>query len=170
MSNSFLFFSARSVASVAAACLQYCSISHTHAHSTAMSLLRLSSRVQSRLSTSLIRCTVQPSTAAATIVQHGSCGAIRPSSLPSTLPTRSFSLRSGPSSTHSRPASFAVPAYNAVTTGDAGTKEWRMWMEAEGKRISVWHDIPLMAKGASHQQLLFNYVNEIPRGSDIQHL
>lgn len=40
-----------------------------------------------------------------------------------------------------------------------------MFVQRGGKDVSAWHDIPLLAQGSSSQQLLFHYVNEIPRGT-----
>lgn len=51
-------------------------------------------------------------------------------------------------------------------TGNEGTKEWRMRFQTSldgHKQISPWHDIPL-GFYVKNNELLFNYVNEIPKG------
>lgn len=57
------------------------------------------------------------------------------------------------------------------TNGDRDTKEWRLFYEttklgdetSDLKNISPWHDIPLAFKN-DKEELIFNYVNEIPKG------
>lgn len=44
--------------------------------------------------------------------------------------------------------------------GEAGTFEWRVFVEEKGKQVSPWHDIPLRAEGG-----LLNAIIEIPKES-----
>lgn len=82
-------------------------------------------------------------------------------------PLASFSARSGPATPHHspRPTSFASESYSHRTVGEWGTRDWRMFLQRGGKDVSAWHDIPILAQGSNGQQLLFHYVNEIPRGT-----
>lgn len=77
-----------------------------------------------------------------------------------------FSMRSGPDTPHTsvRPSSFASAAYTSRSSGPSGSNEWRLFLQLQGKDVSAWHDIPLLAQGSSSKQLLFNYINEIPKG------
>lgn len=42
--------------------------------------------------------------------------------------------------------------------GEANTKEYRQFVQHEGKDVSAWHDIPLQNEDGS-----FNFVCEIPK-------
>ena len=42
--------------------------------------------------------------------------------------------------------------------GEADTKEYRQFVQHEGKDVSAWHDIPLQNEDGS-----FNFVCEIPK-------
>jgi inorganic pyrophosphatase len=85
-------------------------------------------------------------------------------------PSAPLSIRTGPPTPHhstraSATKSVAKEAYRGRTSGEKGTLEWRHHMQHGGRDISAWHDIPLMSDESSANQLLFNYVNEIPRGT-----
>ena len=45
-----------------------------------------------------------------------------------------------------------------MVQGAADTKEYRQFVQHEGKDISAWHDIPLQNEDGS-----FNFVCEIPK-------
>jgi len=81
---------------------------------------------------------------------------------------RSLSLRSGPDTPHRAPATPVTGAISVREVGKRGTNEWRMQFTRDGKDISPWHDIPLLADGSTARQLLFNYINEIPKESVAQ--
>jgi hypothetical protein len=45
-----------------------------------------------------------------------------------------------------------------------GTPEYRvLFFDKSNKRISPWHDIPLIAGTASDGSTILNFINEIPR-------
>ena len=136
-----------------------------------MSIIRHTIRRVKAATNQFVRPTTIPTTNASLPMHTPSVpvvsAAVAP--MPSPTPVAHLSMRSGPTTPHS-PAtqSFAQPNYSSYEDGGAfGTKEWRLRMKsAEGKDISMWHDIPLLAQGSSHLQLLFNYINEIPKGSE----
>lgn len=76
-------------------------------------------------------------------------------------------MRTGPSTPHHsvKPASFALPAYSTRETGQRDTLDWRLHVTLEGRDVSPWHDVPLLAPGSTAAQLLFSYINEIPKGA-----
>jgi len=53
--------------------------------------------------------------------------------------------------------SFVRSATTTSVTGAAGTTEYRVFFNDNGKVISPWHDIPLKSGD------FFNFVNEIPK-------
>ena len=53
--------------------------------------------------------------------------------------------------------SFVRSATTTSVTGAAGTTEYRVFFNDNGKAISPWHDIPLKSGD------FFNFVNEIPK-------
>jgi len=52
--------------------------------------------------------------------------------------------------------------YGVVHSGDANTTSYRLYLEQDGKTISYFHDVPLVADAANN---IFNMVVEIPRGT-----
>lgn len=54
--------------------------------------------------------------------------------------------------------------YSTTTTGEANTLAWRMFYQnADGKKISPFHDIPLVA---NEEKGTYNMVCEIPKGTN----
>jgi len=49
----------------------------------------------------------------------------------------------------------------ATPVGDPATDKFRVFLERDGKRISFWHDVPLVANGPLGH---YNMIVEIPRG------
>merc|ERR1719424_2119446 len=76
------------------------------------------------------------------------------------LSTRSLFTVSQRGSFQRIPASRAFTSWTTVDDGSFETLEYRMVYEQDGKRVSPWHDIPLRAGNG-----LYNYVNEIPKGT-----
>lgn len=53
--------------------------------------------------------------------------------------------------------------YDKRKTGDPGTRDFRVYITADGNLVSPWHEIPLFA---SDEPGLVNMVVEIPRWSN----
>jgi inorganic pyrophosphatase len=53
-------------------------------------------------------------------------------------------------------------SYSAVHQGQPETLEYRIYLEKDGKRISPWNDIPLVA---DPEKKLYSFVAEIPKNS-----
>jgi hypothetical protein len=45
-----------------------------------------------------------------------------------------------------------------------GTESFRVFQTLDNKKLSLWHDIPLVAGKSETGDYVFNYVNEITRG------
>ena len=58
---------------------------------------------------------------------------------------------------HKLKVSLVRQMATSISSGEAGTTDFRVFFKEEDKDISPWHDIPLKADG------LFNFVNEIPK-------
>jgi len=54
-------------------------------------------------------------------------------------------------------------SFTTVNAGEVETTTFRVFFEKEGKRISPWHDIPLVH---DVNKKIFNYICEIPRGTN----
>merc|ERR1719454_1816581 len=51
-----------------------------------------------------------------------------------------------------------TPVYTAEDAGEPNTFEFRKFLTADGRRVSYWHDVPLLAADG-----VYNAVIEIPR-------
>jgi inorganic pyrophosphatase len=51
-------------------------------------------------------------------------------------------------------------SYTAVEKGEADSFDYRVFVEEKGKKVSVWHDVPLYAESGN-----LNFVVEIPKES-----
>ncbi|CCW68846.1 unnamed protein product [Phytomonas sp. Hart1] len=68
---------------------------------------------------------------------------------------------------------YQLPSFLSFTKGNLGTKEWRLFLKCmnNGHFVSAWHDIPRCPVYCGNgnkdpkSDLIFTYVNEIPRGS-----
>jgi len=58
--------------------------------------------------------------------------------------------------------SHAQLAVSAVPNGDPSTDKFRVFFESNGKKVSPWHDLPLVADAEKH---IYNAIIEIPRGT-----
>jgi len=56
--------------------------------------------------------------------------------------------------------------YKAREENTKGTMEYRVFVEENGKTISPWHDIPLIAGKSAENETVFNFLSEIPRGTN----
>lgn len=123
-----------------------------------MSLIRAVAATRARLSSaaagSIIRLSRPVASVGSSSPVSSVCAAVR----------RPLSMRSGPATPHSQPPPADTTPYTTREDGAFGSNAWRMHLNANGKDLSFWHDIPLLAPGSSHTQLLFHYVNEIPKG------
>jgi len=59
------------------------------------------------------------------------------------------------------PHSFTPREHNSK-----GTMDYRVYVDENKKQISAWHDIPLLAGKSEHDEMIFNFLCEIPRGTN----
>jgi len=60
-------------------------------------------------------------------------------------------------------AASSVASYKPVSVGSEGTLEFRVFVEKDGKRVSPWHQIPLVANA---DKKTYHFFCEIPRGTN----
>eukprot|EP01102_Stenamoeba_stenopodia_P020746 TRINITY_DN8206_c0_g1_i1.p1 TRINITY_DN8206_c0_g1~~TRINITY_DN8206_c0_g1_i1.p1 ORF type:complete len:331 (+),score=61.75 TRINITY_DN8206_c0_g1_i1:28-993(+) len=66
-----------------------------------------------------------------------------------------------------RNMSTTAPKYYAKEEGQRDTKEYRVFItDSQGKKIAPWHDVPLFASSKGFEGNTFNFLNEIPRGTN----
>jgi len=54
--------------------------------------------------------------------------------------------------------------YGVIHSGDENTTDYRLYITRDGKPISIFHDIPLVAREENGERI-FNFIVEIPRGT-----
>lgn len=63
--------------------------------------------------------------------------------------------------------STATGHYRVKEEGQKDTKEYRVYVcDSQGNKITPWHDVPLIASAKGFEGNLFNFLNEIPRGTN----
>jgi len=59
---------------------------------------------------------------------------------------------------------FQPKPYQEVVISEQGKLEYRVFQTFEGKKQSLWHDVPLVAGKSETGDYVFNYISEITRG------
>lgn len=57
-------------------------------------------------------------------------------------------------------------SYTPKEVNTKGTEQYRVFVEEKGTVISPWHDIPLVAGTTESKDKVFNFLSEIPRGTN----
>jgi len=57
-----------------------------------------------------------------------------------------------------------LPKYVPIQNSQIGKSDFKLIQTLDGKKLSLWHDIPLLAGKSETSDLIFNFVSEITRG------